>query len=81
MFVVTSLPIAIAFCIVTMLGWGSWANTQKLAGKEKWSFELFYWDYSIGVFLCGILFAGTLGSFGSAGAAAPCRDPPSRGRR
>ena len=69
MFVVTSLPIAIAFCIVTMLGWGSWANTQKLAGKEKWSFELFYWDYAIGVFLCSILFAGTLGSFGSAGMA------------
>ena len=59
--VVTSLPIAILFCVVTMLGWGSWANTQKLAGKEKWPFELFYWDYAIGVFLFSILFAGALG--------------------
>lgn len=70
MFVVNSLPIAILFCVLTMLGWGSWANTQKLAGKEKWPFELFYWDYAIGVFLFGIVFAHTLGSFGSAGMAA-----------
>jgi glucose uptake protein len=61
MFVVTSLPLAILFCVLTMLGWGSWANTQKLAGKEKWPFELFYWDYAIGVFLFSILFELTLG--------------------
>ena len=67
MFVVNSLPIAIFFCVLTMLGWGSWANTQKLAGKEKWPFELFYWDYAIGVFLFGLAFSHTLGSFGSAG--------------
>ena len=45
MIVVNSLPVAICFCVITMLGWGSWANTQKLAGKEKWPFQLFYWDY------------------------------------
>ena len=67
MFVVNTLPVAIAFCIVTMLGWGSWANTQKLAGKEKWPFELFYWDYAIGVFLFGLVFAHTVGSWGSTG--------------
>jgi len=50
-----------------MLGWGSWANTQKLAGKDKWPFELFYWDYAIGVFVFSLLFALTLGSAGSAG--------------
>jgi glucose uptake protein len=61
MFVVTSLPLAILFCVVTMLGWGSWANTQKLAGKEKWPFQLFYWDYAIGVFLFSLLFAAMLG--------------------
>jgi glucose uptake protein len=61
MYVVNSLPIAILFCIVTMLGWGSWANTQKLAGKQKWPFELFYWDYAIGVFLFSLLFAAALG--------------------
>jgi len=70
MFAVESLPVAIAFCVVTMLGWGSWANTQKLAGKEKWPFELFYWDYAIGVFLFSMIFAHTLGSFGSAGMSA-----------
>jgi glucose uptake protein len=70
MFAVQSLPVAIAFCVVTMLGWGSWANTQKLAGKEMWPFELFYWDYAIGVFLFSLIFAHTLGSFGSAGMSA-----------
>jgi len=70
MFVVNSLPVAILLCIVTMLGWGSWANTQKLAGQEKWPFELYYWDYAIGVFLFGLVFAHTLGSFGTAGMSA-----------
>jgi len=70
MFVVTGLPVAILFCMVTMLGWGSWANTQKLAGKEKWPFQLFYWDYAIGVFLFSLVFAGSFGSFGNAGASA-----------
>ena len=67
MFTVDSLPVAILFCVVTMLGWGSWANTQKLAGKTKWPFELYYWDYAIGVFLFSILFMFTLGSGGAAG--------------
>jgi len=62
-------PSPIVFCVITMLGWGSWANTQKLAGKEKWPFELFYWDYAIGVFLFSLIFSHTLGSFGSAGMA------------
>jgi glucose uptake protein len=70
MFIVHSLPVAIAFCVITMLGWGSWANTQKLAGNQKWPFELFYWDYAIGVLLFGILFAATLGSMGSEGVSA-----------
>ena len=70
MFVVVSLPAAILFCVLTMVGWGSWANTKKLAGKEKWPFELFYWDYAIGVLLFGLLFAATLGTLGSSGPAA-----------
>jgi glucose uptake protein len=71
MFAVNSLPVAIVFCIITMLGWGSWANTQKLAGQEKWPFELFYWDYAIGVFVCSLVFAYTLGIFGTAGEGTP----------
>jgi glucose uptake protein len=53
-------------CVVTMLCWGSWANTQKLASKE-WRFQLFYWDYAIGVFLLALILAFTMGSTGSGG--------------
>ncbi len=67
MFIVHDLGIAVLFCIVTMLGWGSWANMQKLAGKDRWPFELFYWDYAIGVFAFSLLFAFTLGSAGPSG--------------
>jgi glucose uptake protein len=63
-FTVNSLPIAILFCVITMLGWGSWANTQKLAGKTEWPFELFYWDYALGVFLFSMVFALMLGGIG-----------------
>jgi len=49
-----------------MLCWGSWANTQKLASKE-WRFQLFYWDYCIGVLLFTLILALTMGSIGSAG--------------
>ena len=66
MFIVTSYSTAIVFCIITMLCWGSWANTQKLAGKT-WRFELFYWDYVIGIVLFSLLSAFTLGSMGSSG--------------
>ncbi|MDM8005599.1 MAG: GRP family sugar transporter [Phycisphaerae bacterium] len=66
MFVVDSYTVAVVMCVITMLCWGSWANTQKLASKE-WRFQLFYWDYSIGVLLLTIVFALTLGSMGSAG--------------
>jgi glucose uptake protein len=68
LFIVHDLGVAVLFCIVTMLGWGSWANTQKLAGKDRWPFELFYWDYAIGVFAFSLLFAFTLGSAGTSGA-------------
>jgi glucose uptake protein len=70
MFIVNHSGIAILFCVITMVGWGSWANTQKLAGKESWPFELYYWDYAVGVAFLGIVFCATLGSFGSAGTTA-----------
>jgi glucose uptake protein len=68
MVIVESYPVAVVMCIVTMLCWGSWANTQKLATKE-WRFQLFYWDYAIGVFLLALLLAFTMGSMGSGGRA------------
>ncbi len=66
MFVVESYSLAIFFCIVTMLCWGSWANTQKLV-RDNWRFELFYWDYVAGIFLFSLIGALTLGSTGEAG--------------
>lgn len=66
MLMVESYPVAVALCLVTMLCWGSWANTQKLASR-KWRFQLFYWDYSIGVLLLALILAFTLGSMGEAG--------------
>ena len=66
MFVLQSYVWAVVFCVITMFCWGSWANTQKLA-KKGWRFELFYWDYAIGVLLLTIILGLTLGSHGTAG--------------
>jgi glucose uptake protein len=49
-----------------MICWGSWGNTQKLAGKS-WRFELFYWDYVIGIVLFSLLLGFTMGSTGESG--------------
>ncbi|TKK65511.1 multidrug DMT transporter permease [Ilyomonas limi] len=66
MFIVNDYSLAVVFCFITMLCWGSWGNTQKLAGKT-WRFELFYWDYVIGILLFSIVSAFTLGSNGAQG--------------
>lgn len=66
MFIVESYSLAIVFCFITMLCWGSWGNTQKLAGKT-WRYELFYWDYVIGILIFSIISAFTLGSIGENG--------------
>src|SRR5258708_35252993 len=66
MFVLHSYAWAVVFCIITMFCWGSWANTQKLA-KKGWRFELFYWDYTIGVLLLTLVLGLTLGSNGTGG--------------
>ena len=66
MVIVESYPLAVILCLVTMLCWGSWANTQKLAGR-KWAFQLYYWDYALGVLLLALALAFTMGSLGGAG--------------
>src|ERR1700754_4336310 len=66
MFIVEDYSLAVVFCIITMFCWGSWGNTQKLAGKT-WRYELFYWDYVIGIMLLSLIFAFTLGSVGENG--------------
>ena len=66
MYIVDSYYLAVVFCIITMLGWGSWANTLKMTSKS-WEFPLYYWDYSAGLVLTTLIFGFTLGSSGSEG--------------
>ncbi|HEX4005102.1 MAG TPA: GRP family sugar transporter [Acidobacteriaceae bacterium] len=57
--------IALSFMVVSMLCWGSWANTLKLCPGYR--FQLFYWDYVIGLFVGALAWGVTLGSMGSSG--------------
>ena len=66
MVVIQSYFVAVLMCVITMLCWGSWANTQKMASK-KWTFQLFYWDYSLGVLILSLILAFTMGSTGDEG--------------
>ena len=66
MFIVKSYLLAVIFCFITMMCWGSWGNTQKLASKN-WRYELFYWDYVIGMLIFSLVISFTMGSFGSEG--------------
>ena len=67
MFFVENYAVAVIFCVVTMLCWGSWGNTQKLSASKAWKYQLFYWDYGLGILLSSLLIAFTLGSMGSQG--------------
>jgi glucose uptake protein len=66
MFILESYSLAVIFCVITMLCWGSWANTQKLATKS-WSFQLFYWDYALGILIISFIIGITMGSYGAYG--------------
>lgn len=66
MLILDSYLLAVAFCIITMMAWGSWANTQKLA-SSTWRFELFYWDYVLGILLFSTFLGLTAGSIGTGG--------------
>lgn len=57
-----SHTVALLLAILSLVCWGSWANTYKLAGRQR--FELFYWDYALGVLLAAIIAAFTFGSLG-----------------
>ena len=62
MFTPHSLGIALMMMITSTICWGSWANTYK--GVKNYRFELFYWDYAIGIFLISLILAFTMGSMG-----------------
>jgi glucose uptake protein len=60
MIVPISFGVALLMMIISTVCWGSWANTFKLTPNYR--FELFYWDYSVGVVLLTLLLAFTMGS-------------------
>jgi len=62
MFTPPTLTIALLMTITSAVCWGSWANTYK--GVKNYRFELFYWDYAIGIFLISLVLAFTMGSTG-----------------
>src|SRR6202008_4442591 len=62
MFTPQSFGLALAMMLTSAVCWGSWANTYK--GVKGYRFELFYWDYAIGIFLISLVLALTMGSSG-----------------
>src|ERR1700751_2901067 len=60
MFTPQTLNVALLMMITSAVCWGSWANTYK--GVKNYRFELFYWDYAVGIFLVSLLLAFTMGS-------------------
>jgi len=59
--------LAVLLCVVTMIGWGSWANTLKQSARRGWPFELYYWDYALGMVVSCLAIAFTFGSHGTTG--------------
>src|SRR5258706_12233822 len=59
----SSLSLALLMMITSAVCWGSWANTYK--GVKNYRFELFYWDYAVGIFLVSLVLAFTMGSTGN----------------
>lgn len=60
MFVPLTFGVALLMMITSTVCWGSWANTYKLT--RNYRFELFYWDYALGIVLVSVILALTLGS-------------------
>lgn len=66
MLIIESYTVAVILLFITMLCWGSWANTQKMA-TQSWPSQLFYWDYTLGIVLVSFLLGITIGSSGEYG--------------
>src|SRR6201989_3284996 len=62
MFTPQTFAVALLMMITSAICWGSWANTYK--GVKNYRFELFYWDYAIGIFLMSLILGHTMGSVG-----------------
>jgi glucose uptake protein len=63
MYTPPNFTIALVMMIATAFCWGSWANTYK--GVKNFRFELFYWDYAIGIFVISLILALTMGNTGT----------------
>jgi glucose uptake protein len=63
MFVPHAFTVALIMMVASAVWWGSWANTYK--GVKNYRFELFYWDYAIGIFVMSLILAFTMGSTGN----------------
>ncbi|HTJ29153.1 MAG TPA: GRP family sugar transporter [Acidobacteriaceae bacterium] len=66
MFQPQTYAIALLFMLLSMLCWGSWANTMKACPGFR--FQLFYWDYVLGLLAGALLWGLTLGTLGTNGA-------------
>jgi len=62
MFVPQTFAVALVMTILSTICWGSFANTQKLT--KNYRFELYYWDYALGIYLISLVLAFTMGSTG-----------------
>src|SRR6266568_2168233 len=60
MFAPSTFTAALTMTVLSTICWGSWANTFKLT--KSYRFELFYWDYAIGIVLISLVLALTMGS-------------------
>jgi glucose uptake protein len=60
MFTPNSFTAALLMVIISAICWGSWASAYK--GVKNYRFELFYWDYAVGIFLISLVLAVTMGS-------------------
>src|SRR3954447_292762 len=60
MYTPATFTVALLMMISSAICWGSWANTYK--GVKNYRFELFYWDYAVGIFLISLVLAFTMGS-------------------
>ena len=59
MFVPATFAVALVMTVLSTVCWGSWANTYKLT--KNYRFELFYWDYAVGIVLISVILALTMG--------------------
>ncbi|MDX2191361.1 MAG: GRP family sugar transporter [Bacteroidota bacterium] len=66
MIIIQEYSLAVFFCVLAMIFWGSWQNSRNLISAD-WRFELFYWDFISGVLIISFLAAITVGSMGSVG--------------